>query len=141
MSDWKPFVRFLGGLLLIIVILSLFGLLLGWITLPGQKASVQNVEEQFRVGYELHNSLTASANSVCTAQKAYDAETDPTFKSQRQTQLLAYETNYARLAASYDAWASNIFQGKVIRPADLPNRAPSLSTKLFEVCPQITPSP
>lgn len=107
----------------------------GWITLPFTKGSPQNVEAQFTKGYELYNSLKQTANLVCDAQKSYNNATGDA-KDQRQTQLTAYESNYRRLAGEYDAWASNVFQGGIIRPADLPFRAASLSDMKAQSCGQ-----
>lgn len=108
----------------------------GWITLPFLKGSAGNVEKQFTFGYQQYNALKATATSVCAAQRAVEAATNDSEKSQRTSQLLAYETNYARLAGEYDAWASNIFQGNVVRPADLPLRAPTLDAMKSQVCGQ-----
>lgn len=134
--NWKNFFKFLAIALIVIVVLSVAGFALGWITLPIEKGSASNVQEQFRVGYETYESLQATAQSVCTAEKAYNAETDPNLKSQRQSQMLAYETNYNRLSADYDAWSRNIFEGGIVRPADLPARAPKLSEMKTQVCGQ-----
>jgi len=134
--DWKVFWKVVGILFVVMLVFSALGFLFGWITLPIKKGSAGNVEEQFRTGYELYESLQATAQSVCTAEKAYNDEIDSTLKSQRQSQLLAYETNYARLSADYDAWSRNVFEGGIVRPADLPARAPSLSEMKAQSCGQ-----
>jgi len=132
--DWKIFWKVVGILFVVILVLTVLGFLFGWITWPIDLGSRQNVEEQFQTGYELYESLQGTAQAVCIAEKAYNAETNPSLKSQRQSQVLAYETNYARLSADYDAWSRNIFEGGIIRPADLPARAPSLSEMKNQVC-------
>ena len=132
--SWGFWTIVIGALFIVaIVVVSLAA---GWITLPFLKGSAGNVEKQFTFGYQQYNALKATATSVCAAQKAVDAATNDSERSQRTSQLLAYETNYARLAGEYDAWASNIFQGNVVRPADLPLRAPSLDTMKTQVCGQ-----
>lgn len=132
--DWKTFWKFIGILFVVVLVASLLSFALGWITLPVRKGSVENVEEQFRTGYELYESLQATSQSVCSAQKAYDLETDPNAKSQRLSYLQGYETNYNRIAGDYDAWSRNIFEGGIVRPADLPARAPTLTEMKAQSC-------
>lgn len=130
--SWGFWAIVIGAVLIVaIVVVSAVA---GWITLPFLKGSAGNVEKQFVYGYTQYNALKATATSVCAAQKAVETATNDSEKSQRTSQLLAYETNYARLAGEYDAWASNIFQGQVVRPADLPYRAPSLPDMKVQVC-------
>jgi len=131
--DWKEFKKWIWIAFLVILILTIVGFIFGWITLPIDKGSRDNVEKQFRRGYELYESLQATAQMVCTAEQAYN-ETDPNTKQQRQTQLTAYQTNYQRLAAEYDAWARNVFEGGIIHPQDLPTRAPTLQDMKSQVC-------
>lgn len=132
--DWKTFWKVIGIVALVACVVMVLGFLLGWFALPWEKGSASNVQEQFRTGYETYESLQGTAQAVCIAEKAYNAETDPNLKSQRQSQVIAYETNYARLSADYDAWSRNIFEGGIVRPADLPARAPSLSEMKNQVC-------
>lgn len=132
--NWRTFWQVVGALFVVGLAISVMGFAFGWITLPIQKGSAQNVEQQFTYGYQTMQSLQSTARSVCQAQKAYDAEADPSLKSQRQTQLLAYQSNYSRLEGEYDAWAANVFQGRVVRPADLPAQAPTLSGMASQVC-------
>lgn len=132
--NWKIFWQVVGIVFIVGLVLAAMGFVFGWITLPIQKGGVQNVEQQFTYGYQTKKALEATARSVCLAQKAYDVETDPALKSQRQSQLLAYQANYSRLEGEYDAWAANVFQGKVIRPNDLPAQAPTLSGMILQVC-------
>jgi hypothetical protein len=131
MSDFGKLVLYVFVAAIVLLALSFA---LGWIAWPFDLGSRQNVEEQFRTGYELNESLQGTAQAVCTTEKAFNSETDANLKSQRQSQLLAYETNYARLSADYDAWSRNIFEGGIVRPADLSARAPSLSEMKTQVC-------
>jgi len=107
---------------------------LGWITLPIDLFSRGNVQEQFTTGYDLYESLQSTSQAVCTAEAAVEAESNPDARTQRQSQLIAYETNYARISADYDKWSRNIFEGGLVRPSDLPDRAPSLQNMRMEVC-------
>lgn len=132
--NWKVFWQVVWISFVVSIVLAVMGFVFGWITLPTDKGSARNVEEQFTYGYTQINALRSTARSVCLAQAAYDSETNPDLKSQRQSQLLGYESNYSRLEGEYDAWAANIFQGKVIRPLDLPFQAPTLNEMKAEVC-------
>lgn len=117
-----------------VVIAASIAFALGWITWPLDWLSRGNVEEQFRTGYDLHNSLEATAQLVCDAEAAVEAAIGDDAKNQRQTQLIGYQSNYARLAGDYNKWAENVFAGKVVRPPDLPYRAPSLEAMKSQVC-------
>ncbi len=131
--DWKEFKKWIWVAFLVILILTIVGFIFGWITFPIDKGSRDNVKKQFQRGYELYESLQATAQMVCTAEQAYN-ETDPNTKQQRQTQLIAYQTNYQRLAAEYDAWTRNVFERGIIHPQDLPTRAPTLQDMKSQVC-------
>lgn len=133
--------KFILYAILAIFAFAALDLALGWGLLPFEKASVVNVEKQFTWGYTQMGALETTARSVCTAQKAYDMETDKDYKAQRLSQLTGYQSNYNRLQGEYDAWAANIFTGKVVRPSDLPERAPNLDQMTAKLCPLSTPTP
>ena len=120
--------------LVLIVVCAVVSMALGWITLPIDLFSRGNVQEQFTTGYDLYESLQSTSQAVCTAEAAVEAESNPDARTQRQSQLIAYETNYARISADYDKWSRNIFEGGLVRPPDLPARAPSLQNMRMEVC-------
>lgn len=82
--------------------------------------------------YPNFEALKAAAGDVCSALAAIDAETDPDARVQRVSEELAYERNYRRIAADYDAAYDNVFQAKQVGPADLP-RAPGLGAELTAV--------
>ncbi|MCR4312598.1 MAG: hypothetical protein NUV56_04940 [Candidatus Uhrbacteria bacterium] len=95
----------------------------GWLTEPFRVASVDNVREQFRFAYEYDESLAAIAKQACSTQNAIDGATSDDEKSQRRTQLLAIEQNYARVEADFNAKLRDAFEAKYVAPADVPSRA------------------
>ena len=78
--------------------------------------------------------MDAQARNVCTAQVAASNESDPFIRSQRQSQVLAYQQSYNRLAAEYNAQADNVFEGSVVNPPDVPRNAPTLDQEMAKVC-------
>lgn len=122
---------------LVILLLMVIGAwVLGWITMPWQIISPENIRKQWTWGYDQYESLQAVAQQVCTAERAVNAATSDTERTQRQTQLIAYENNYARLAADYDARMRNAFEAGLVRPPDLPARAPTLQDMKLNACVQ-----
>jgi hypothetical protein len=126
-QDRKALFKLFGWGVIIIITILLASWILGWITMPWELTSPRNVKEQWTWAYEQHESLKATAQQVCIAERAVELAQSDTERTQRQTQLIAYETNYSRLAADYDAKMQNAFEMKLIKPADLPWRAPVLS--------------
>lgn len=117
----------------LVVILATIGWTLGWITVPGQVVSPQNVQEQFQFAYKYYNAMVAGALQTCLFEK--DLETlSGDAKIQRQSQLLAIETTYTQNAAAYNAAMENTFKAKYVKPGDLPDRAPSLDQMRSQVC-------
>lgn len=117
----------IGIIIAIVIGIGLLGLGLGWFGAGTRVVSAENVREQFRDGYTNYESLTAIAANHCSAQKALDATTDPSERTQRVTQVAAQEQNFNRVAANYNAAMSDAFRAKLVKPADLPERAPSLA--------------
>ncbi len=107
---------------------------LGWISVPGQVLSPQNVQEQWRFAYAFDESLQAIAQQVCATEKALAGATNENEQTQRRSQLLAYEQNYARVAAEYDARLRNAFQAGLVAPSDVPRRAPTLNEMKLRMC-------
>lgn len=103
---------------------------LGWIGVASETASAGNVREQYASLYEKHESLKAIAANVCSSQALVAASATDNERIQRQTQAIAQEQNYRRVAAQYDAALLDAFKGKYVGPADLPSSAPELP-----VCP------
>lgn len=99
-----------------------------------QVVSPENVREQFRAAYDDMNALRAVAQNICTLEKARDAETNPDLKSQRTSQILAQEQNYQRIQNHYNAYVSDPFRAKYVRPSDLPRTAPTEAEEKAAVC-------
>ena len=109
-----------------ILVITVFALGGGWLGAGTQVVSASNVREQFRDGYTNYESLTAIAANYCSAQKALAATTDPSERTQRVTQVAAQEQNFNRVSANYNAAMADAFRAKLVKPTDLPDRAPTL---------------
>lgn len=106
---------------------------LGWLSMPFQTTSVENVKKQWGFAYSYNESLKAIAQQVVNTQKLVDSTTDKNVKAQRESQLLAYENNYSRVKAEYDAKLKNAFEAKWIKPSDVPDSAPTLSQMIKQL--------
>lgn len=128
--------------LLAIIVLGVLGTVLsfafGWFNAGVEVISPANVKAQFSHAYEDYESLKATAGNVCGAQQAVVDEPDPSIKSQRRTQLIAYQQTYRRIQADYDAAYDNAFKAKHVGPRDLPHDSPSLDEMLATVGCQVT---
>jgi hypothetical protein len=127
---WGSGVRWFAAGLAVLVVLGLTGLALGWFTAATDVVSPENVKAQYQDTYGNYEALKATAGDICAAKAAVAAETDPDTRSQRVSQELAYEANYRRIAAAYDAAYDDAFRAKHVGPADLPHTAPDLPTEL-----------
>ncbi|UTU09701.1 hypothetical protein CcrBL47_gp416 [Caulobacter phage BL47] len=116
---------FLGLIAVVLVILTANAL--GWLGAGSNVVSAGNVKAQWAEAYKAHESLGSAAFSVCSAEKALANAITDGERIQRQTQLSAYEQNYARIAGEYNAQMADGFRAKYVKPADLPDRAPSLT--------------
>ncbi len=125
---------FVAGFILVVLI-GVLTWLYGWGSAPGKVTSVENVSQQWEFAYTYHNKLKAAAQQVCSTEKALDQATDSNEQTQRRSQLLAFEQNYVRMQADYDAALQNAFKAKYVRPSDVPQQAPSLAEMKAKVCP------
>jgi len=106
---------------------------IGWVSLPFQQVSVENVKAQWAFAYQYDEALQAAARQVCTAEKSsLNAVGEEAV--QRRTQIAAYEQNYSRIQAEYNQKLRNAFEAKYIRPSDVPTRAPELLDMKARVC-------
>ena len=110
--------------------------LFGWFSVPGEIVSPENVKKQWAFAYQYDESLQAAARQVCLAEKALNAAESDTEKTQRRSQLLAYETNYTRIEAEYNAKLRNAFEAGLVAPPDVPKRAQTLDDMKSRVCGQ-----
>ena len=113
----------------------------GWFSVPGKVLSVENVQKQWAFAYQYDEDLQAAARQVCNAEGMVALATSETEKTQRRDQLFAFQQNYTRLEADYNAALRNAFEAKYVKPADVPNTAPTLDEMKARVCPQPTATP
>jgi len=121
-----------GVLLAAAIIIPILGLGFGWFNSTLQVVSPQNVREQYSTAYGDWEGMKGTANNVC-AFRTVVAEAPADVRDQRITALIAYQQNYTRLAADYDAAYDNAFRAKHVGPTDIPNKAPSLADMLQQL--------
>lgn len=119
-----------GGLIAVVLLVSVIGFGLGWFNAGKDIVSPTNVKAQFAFAYDSIQGLQAQAGNVCDAQAAYEAETDPFQKTQRQSQLLVYKQSYRRLQQEYNARMDDLFRAKLVAPSDVPKQAPTLTAAM-----------
>lgn len=118
-----------------IVALMLLSWVLGWFATPLQTTSADNVRKQFAFAYQYEESLNAATRQYCTAREARDrTERGSEAHTQRDTQVIAIEQNYSRIAAEYNAKLGNAFEAKYVAPPDVPKRAPTLAENVAKLC-------
>lgn len=117
----------IGFLALGMVLIVLAAWVFGWFGKGLEKTSANHVEAQWTTAYSNYSSLKAIAANACSAKKLADGEVDPAIKAQRQSQFAAQEQNYNRVAGQYESAMANAFEAKLIKPADLPRTAPTIS--------------
>lgn len=124
-----------GRLILIVVgiflaaslLFGAIGFACGWARTGVEIVSPANVKSQYRLAYSDWNALEKLSDTICIAVDVRDRETDPFIKSQRESQVLAYQGAYNRVAGSYNARMQNLFEARIVRPRDLPANAPSFT--------------
>lgn len=131
-AKWLLFAIIL--LFLAVAIMVPTGWALGWWAEPWRVTSAQNVREQWRFAYTYDESLQAAARQVCSADAALGSATTDTERTQRRSQLIALEQNYARIQAEYDARLRNAFEAGLVAPSDVPRKAPDLAQNRTKVC-------
>lgn len=131
MSDTVKVAGVVAGLcILALVVLWI----LGWVAVPFQVTSPENVRKQWTFAYQYEESLKASAAQYCSARSAVETATGESEKVQRRSQMLAIEQNYARIQAEYDARLRNAFEAHLVKPSDVPLRAPALIEMTEQIC-------
>lgn len=129
------FLKWFFTFVLIAVIIGTVGWGLKWLFVPAQVASVENVRDQWRFAYEYDEKLKAIASQICIGKKAVEQSTESAdARTQRLSQLIAIEQNYARVEAEYNARLRNAFEAKLVKPSDVPSRAPTVDENLSVVC-------
>lgn len=128
------FLKFVALLIALSIFFGVIGFFSGWFSEGKRIISPDNVKEQYAQIYQDYESLQATAGNVCGLEDALESATSDEVREQRQSQLLASEQNYRRIAAEYDARWSNVFEAKVVGPRDTPTEAPDLEEMKTEVC-------
>lgn len=105
-----------------------------WLSVPGHVTSAEQVQNQWAFAYEYEEALQAAAQQVCSAERGVQQASNETEATQRRSHVLAYEQNYARIEAAYNARLRNPFQGKYVKPKNVPEKAPSLAQMKQKVC-------
>lgn len=127
-----------GVVVALTLVFGAIGFVGGWFSEAVKVVSPANVKDQWRFAYDYDASLTAIAHQWCSAKQVEDAELNPDYKSQRITQRIAIENNYNAVAARYNGRLADAFRAKFVKPPDVPNEAPSLSSRTNEFCPAST---
>lgn len=131
---WQS-IKYLLLLVLIGTLFTIGGFVFHWFGTAAHVISPENVKQQYALAFQDYNSLKATAVNVCgvvSAEKLLTPGSDAW--NQRESQRLAYEQNYARIKAQYEARMSDIFQAKKVKPAELPFTAPTLQAMEDQVC-------
>lgn len=121
------------GIVIVVGVVVLFWAL-GWLFAPLDVTSVENVRKQWAFVYQFDESLQATAKQVCSAERAAKETKGDEERIQRQSQALAFEQNYARIEAEYNAKLRDAFQAKYVKPSDVPSKAPTLDEIKPQVC-------
>ncbi|MFA5185624.1 MAG: hypothetical protein WC551_03995 [Patescibacteria group bacterium] len=130
----KWFFWLLGLFVAVVVIAVAVSWVAGWGAVPVQVASAENVQKQFAFAYQYDESLQAVARQVCSAEKGVAESSSDVERTQRRSQALAFEQNYARIEAEFNAKLRNAFEAKYVAPSDVPKRAPTLTEMKVKVC-------
>lgn len=128
--------------LLFILVVGVIGTVTGayaslaarWATTPAQVFSPENVRAQWQFAYDYQASLEASARNVCLFEAQVASAPTAEDRSARDSQLLATQNNYNRIAAEYNGRLADAFRAKLVRPSDVPETAPTLTQMKRSVC-------
>jgi hypothetical protein len=124
----------IAALLLLSAIGAGIGYVGGWFNQGARIINPENIHQTWNFAYEYRQSMDATAANVCGERKALEASNSPEEKTARNSQILAYSQNYARIEAQYDAKFRNLLEGKLIKPNDLEYPAPTLEQDILQVC-------
>ena len=120
----------------IVLVFAIGIFLVRWALVPTEVYSPENVSKQWAFAYEYSEKLKMGAVQVCIAEKAVAAATTDNEAAQRRSQLMAYEQNYARMWADYNARLKNNFEAGLVAPSDVPDKAPTLEESKKAYCPR-----
>ena len=134
--------KWLGGLIAAVLVLSLIFGAVSWIGSWGDEAkrvtSPANVREQNTQIIEDWEAMTAAAENACDAKTAAKKEGDPTLV---EDPTLAYKATYRRIRVDYNRRMANLYEAQAVRNLPLPSNlrsypkiAPALNEMMSEVC-------
>jgi hypothetical protein len=122
----------------LLVVVAAVGLwVVRWLMVPADVASPENVKKQWASIYQHLEALDATAQQICSAERAVasaNSASQAEEATQRRSQLMAYEQNYARIQGEYNAKLRNAFEAKHVKPSDVPDKAPALADVKTRVC-------
>lgn len=124
----------LSWIVVIVLVFGLYGWIAGWLKTATGVGSSENVTEQWRFAYDYWEDLEALAQQVCNMERARELATTDNERSQRLTQQLAYENQYETTRSDFEARLRNAFEAKLVKPPDVPGKAPSLIEMKETVC-------
>lgn len=124
----------IGAFFAIGIVGGVVGLVGSWLSEGKRVISPTNVRQQWQFAYDYDESLDAITRQHCSAEKVETEEADPQIKAARTNQRLAIENNYQRVKAEYDARLRDAFRARLVRPRDVPTRAPTLEENRQELC-------
>jgi uncharacterized protein YacL len=120
----------IGLIIALVIFFTILGWALNWFGAGVAIVSPTNVKAQFALAYDDYEALQKLNDTLCISKQAIAQAVDANTKTQRQTQLLAYEAQYNRVAAEYQARYDDAFRAALVGPKDLPKTIPPVSTVL-----------
>lgn len=136
---WLLWLKILGAATFIGVTVTVLAFACSWGGAARDVVSPENVRAQWQFSYDYSESLRGVAGNWCTARRTELETVDPTARDQRVTQRIAIENNYRRVQNEYDARLADAFRAKLVRPGDVPARAPTLDEQLRAVGCEVAP--
>lgn len=121
--------------LLFWIIGSATGLIGGYANKEKQILGVNHVAQVYAVAFQDMKSLDATANNTCPIEaEIAGVQQGSDAWLQLESQVNAFQENYNRIKADYDAQMANIFAAKQVKPRNLPFVAPTFKSKIAEFC-------
>lgn len=119
------------ALVLLVLALSAIAFVSSWCSAVAKVVSPENVTGTWDFAYKYEKSLNALATQDCNLLLAVNRSTSDTEAQNRRSQELAVSQQYSNAEAAYDAKLANAFQGKFVKPPDVPSQAPTLDQALL----------
>ncbi len=132
MTVGKFIFRVVAGAIVLGLIISVFGFFAGWFNTAKDVVSPQNVKAQYEFAYTYDQSLGSIARQYCNS-KVNETKITGDNLPQVQMQTSAYYNNYTRVAGEYTAALQNAFKAKYVKPADVPQTAPTIEQKVAQL--------